>query len=38
VVFITPRFVGAEVHDARALSIERRNEASTRREQLRMVD
>jgi pilus assembly protein CpaC len=38
VVFITPRFVGADVHDTRALSIERRNEASARREQLRMVD
>jgi pilus assembly protein CpaC len=38
VVFITPRFVGADVHDTRALLIERRNEASARREQLRMVD
>jgi pilus assembly protein CpaC len=38
VVFITPRFVGTQAHDARALSLERRNEAGVRREQIRMVD
>lgn len=38
VVFITPRFVGSSGHETKAMALERRNEATSRREQLRMID
>ncbi len=38
VVFVTPRFVNPDPHLARAQSLEQRNEATTMRRQLLMVD